>query len=85
MLFYTPFSFLPSGGLMTTESNAVASPNNKPSALSPDYRYDAINGETEILWKCLRCGELMPRGLVVPDFCPSCGAPKTEFVLLGED
>ncbi len=55
------------------------------SGLPPEYRYDANNGQTEILWKCLRCGELMPRGLVVPDICPSCGAPKTEFVLLGED
>jgi len=60
-------------------------PPPSKSASSSDYRYDAINNQTEILWKCLRCGELMPRDLAVPDVCPSCGAPKTEFVLLGED
>ena len=60
-------------------------PSSAPSGLSPDYRYDANQDQTEILWKCLRCGELMPRGSQPPDFCPSCGAPKTEFVLLDED
>lgn len=58
--------------------------SDKPS-LPSEFHYDAVNGETEILWKCLRCGELRPRGPAVPDFCPSCGAPKTEFVLVGED
>jgi len=56
-----------------------------PSGLSPDYRYDADKGQVEILWKCLRCGELMPRGPQPPDTCPSCGARKTEFVLVDED
>jgi len=52
---------------------------------SSDYRYDANQDQVEIIWKCLRCGELMPRASTVPDVCPSCGAPKTEFVLLDED
>lgn len=56
----------------------------KPS-LSHDYHYDAVKDQVEILWKCLQCGELMPRAIKVPDVCPSCGAPKTEFVLLDED
>jgi rubrerythrin len=55
------------------------------SGLTPDYRYDANQDQVEILWKCLRCGELMPRGSSPPETCPSCGAPKTEFVLLDED
>jgi rubrerythrin len=49
------------------------------------YRYDATLGHTELLWKCLRCGELMPRKGKVLDSCPSCLAPKTEFVLVDED
>ena len=56
-----------------------------PSGSASDYRYDANRDQVEILWKCLRCGELMPRGSKIPDVCPSCGAPKTEFVLLDED
>ncbi len=56
-----------------------------PKPGSSDYRYDANKDQVEIIWKCLRCGELMPRTASVPDVCPSCGAPKTEFVLLDED
>jgi rubrerythrin len=59
---------------------------NKPaSSLSSDYSYDANKDQVEILWKCLRCGELIPRGPQPPAVCPACGAPKTEFVLLDED
>jgi rubrerythrin len=58
---------------------------DKPQSGSPEYHYDANQDEVEIVWKCLKCGELMPRGAGVPDVCPSCGAPKTEFVLLDED
>jgi len=40
----------------------------------------------ELVWRCLRCGELWPnRGEVLPDACRNCGAPKTEFELLQED
>ena len=40
----------------------------------------------ELVWRCLRCGELWPdRGEPLPDACPNCGAPKTEFELLQED
>ncbi|HEY5039803.1 MAG TPA: hypothetical protein VIJ93_12095 [bacterium] len=60
-------------------------PSPKKSGLSSDYRYDANQDQVEILWKYLRFGELMPRGSQPPDKCPSCGAPKTEFVLLDED
>jgi len=49
------------------------------------YRYDATSGNTELLWKCLRCGELMPRKGKVLEFCPACLAPMTEFVLVDED
>lgn len=62
-----------------------AKPPSGKSGLTPDYHYDANQDEVEILWKCLRCGELMPRGANPPDVCPSCGAPKTEFVLVDED
>ena len=54
-------------------------------ASSFDYHYDANLDQTELLWKCLRCGELIPRSFKLPDFCPSCGARKTEFVLNDED
>jgi rubrerythrin len=40
----------------------------------------------EIMWKCLKCGHLWPNlGAALPEQCTSCGAPKTEFVLLEED
>lgn len=62
-----------------------AKPRSAKPGLTPDYRYDADHDQVEILWKCLRCGELMPRGSHPPDICPSCGARKTEFVLVDED
>ncbi len=49
------------------------------------YAYDAPADQTELLWKCLRCGELKPRNKWVLGPCPSCGAPKSEFVLVDED
>ncbi|HEY5038667.1 MAG TPA: hypothetical protein VIJ93_06300 [bacterium] len=60
-------------------------PNPSNSSPTGDYRYDALTDQVELLWKCLRCGELMPRRKVIPEICPSCGAPKTEFVLVDED
>jgi rubrerythrin len=56
-----------------------------PLSGSPDYRYDANKDQVEIVWKCLRCGQLLEKVSKLPDVCPSCGAPKTEFVLLDED
>ncbi len=42
--------------------------------------------DLEIMWKCLVCGHMWPnKGEALPDKCPNCGAPKTEFVLLDED
>ena len=49
------------------------------------YKYDAPADQTELLWKCLRCGELKPRNKWVLGPCPSCGAPKSQFVLVDED
>jgi len=37
-----------------------------------------------IIWKCLICGHHQ-QGDQPPDHCPSCGAPKEEFVLVEED
>jgi hypothetical protein len=71
--------FKKAGGSMPNKPTSV------PSGLSSDYSYDANKDQVEILWKCLRCGQLMPRGSQPPEVCPSCGAPKTEFVLLDED
>lgn len=43
-------------------------------------------GEMEIMWRCLVCGEMWPDlGQPLPDQCPNCGAPKTEFALVAED
>lgn len=42
--------------------------------------------DLEIMWKCLVCGHMWPNaGDVLPDTCPNCGAPKTEFELVEED
>ncbi len=49
------------------------------------YRYDAQRDETELLWKCLVCGELKPRNGWVLAVCPACGALKSQFVLVVED
>ena len=58
------------------------SSNNSPH---DNYRYDATTDRTEILWKCLVCGELKPRNKWVLRDCPACGAKKLEFVLVDED
>lgn len=50
-----------------------------------NYRYDANATRTEILWKCLKCGELKPRNKWVLAACPFCGATKSQFVLVDED
>jgi len=50
-----------------------------------NYRYDALTDQVELLYKCLRCGELMPRSKGILEVCPNCGAPKEEFVLVDED
>ena len=58
-----------------------------PSPLSAvgGYFYDARADNTEILWKCLVCGELKARNKWVLSPCPACGAPKSQFVLVDED
>ena len=49
------------------------------------YHYDAVTEETELLWRCSKCGELMHRKEGLPEHCPSCGAPRKEFALVEED
>lgn len=42
--------------------------------------------ELAIMWKCLTCGYMWPNNdEPLPERCVSCGAPKTEFVLVDED
>lgn len=41
----------------------------------PEFR--AI--DMELVWKCLKCGLLIPREKELPAQCPKCGAPETEF------
>lgn len=50
-----------------------------------NYTYDAREDQTEILWKCLNCGELKPRNKWMLSTCPACGALKSQFVLVDED
>jgi hypothetical protein len=50
-----------------------------------NYSYDANFERTELLWKCLACGELKPRNRWVLGDCLACGAPKSQFVLVDED
>ena len=38
----------------------------------------------ELVWKCLKCGHHEP-GKSPPDACPSCQAPREEFILVEED
>jgi len=47
----------------------------------PTHRTAAL----ELVWRCLRCGELWLRQDQPPKACPSCGAPPEEFVLVTED
>jgi rubrerythrin len=49
------------------------------------YSYNANADRTEILWKCLVCGELKPRNQWILGNCPACGAEKSQFVLVDED
>ena len=39
----------------------------------------------ELVWRCLRCGELWLRRDAPPEACPNCGAPPEELVLVTED
>jgi rubrerythrin len=56
-----------------------------PDLADRNYFYDATVEQTEILWKCLKCGELKQRSKWVLSSCPSCGALKSQFVLVDED
>ena len=47
----------------------------------PTHRTAAL----ELVWRCLRCGELWLRQDAAPEACPNCGAPPEEFVLVTED
>ncbi len=70
---------------LTTGEREVAAALLAPGLVEGNYRYDATTDRTEILWKCLKCGELKPRIKWVLGPCPSCGAPKSQFVLVDED
>jgi rubrerythrin len=43
----------------------------------------------ELIWKCLKCGNLWPHREEdidhPPEKCPSCGAPAQELELVEED
>lgn len=41
--------------------------------------------DMELLWRCIQCGFLMSRDKELPEQCPQCGAPKTEFESVIED
>jgi len=47
----------------------------------PTHRTAAL----ELVWRCLRCGELWLRQDAPLEACPACGAPPEEFVLVSED
>jgi rubrerythrin len=74
--------FQPGLRLITKESGGMNNPSKEPL---DSYRYDANADRTEILWKCLKCGELKPRNKWVLRDCPACGARKSQFVLVNED
>ena len=60
-------------------SEAKREPGGEPP--EPAHRTAAL----ELVWRCLRCGELWLREDAPRDACPSCGAPPEEFVLVSED
>jgi rubrerythrin len=41
--------------------------------------------DLELLWECTRCGYTIHRKEGLPEKCPSCSAPSTEFILHKED
>jgi hypothetical protein len=45
----------------------------------------AETGTMTIVWRCLRCNHHFPSGADLPDACPACRAPRTEFQLVEED
>ena len=49
------------------------------------FEYDALTDQTELLWRCSHCGELIHRKDWLPGRCPSCDAPQREFNLVEED
>jgi rubrerythrin len=61
---------------LTEES---AEPEGEPP--DPAQRTAAL----ELVWRCLRCGELWVRQEQPPESCPNCGAPPEELVLVTED
>ncbi len=70
---------------MPSRESGGGTPLPAVGPLAGDYRYDAPADRTEILWKCLKCGELRGRNEWVLGPCSSCGAPKSQFVLVDED
>jgi hypothetical protein len=70
-------------GPMRKRSGGMERASNDPP--KDYYGYDAVTDQTEILWKCLICGELKPRNRWILRDCPACLAPKSEFVLVDED
>jgi rubrerythrin len=73
------------GEISSRETENKKMPEPLPVIVKPNYTYDAPMDETEILWKCLNCGELKPRNKWVLGDCPACGAKKSQFVLVDED
>jgi rubrerythrin len=60
-------------------AEARSEPGGEPP--EPTHRTAAL----ELVWRCLRCGELWSRQEAPPEACPSCGAPPEELVLVSED
>ena len=57
---------------------------DKPRVPPVDGR--PVTSDLELVWRCLRCGEQWPNdGGLLPDTCPGCRAPKTDFELIRED
>jgi rubrerythrin len=71
--------------LRLVEKKAEKKKAPEADRVKENYHYDAAADKTEILWKCLDCGELKPRNDWVLGQCPACGASKLQFVLVDED
>lgn len=45
----------------------------------------ASSSGLELVWKCTRCGAILPRSHQQPESCPDCSAPREDLVLHEED
>lgn len=51
----------------------------------PRDRLEVRTYAMHLTYRCTECGELVKRNSGIPEACPNCGAPQSEFALYTED